>query len=196
MGLVTALWECEPFRYEHFRYQHFRYQHLLFHVFLCISSKTAPSASFPSISGSVRGTSASFPSIWGNIEQDSSWYWCPSQSPKCWETKHGCRFEGENRIFEKKTVCKEGHSKLQKIAFEKISSIFSVLFLDDAFFTKRAVVGGNLRYFWVRNSVPWPKIANRLAKMEFRTRKTAKPILVSPVRDFGPRNRIPHPKIT
>ena len=59
----------------------------------------------------------------------------------------------------------------------KISSIFSVLFRDDAFLTKRAVGGGNLRYFWVRNLVPWPEIANRLAKMEFRARKTAKPIL-------------------
>ena len=80
-------------------------------------------------------------------------------------------------IAKKKTVCREGHSKLQKIAFEKISSIFSVLFLDDAFFTKRAVAGGNLRYFWVRNSVPWPEIANRLARVEFRTRKTVKPLL-------------------
>ena len=57
---------------------------------------------------------------------------------------------------------------LQKISFGKISSIFSVLFLDDAFFTKRAVVGGNLRYFWVRNSVPWPEITNRLATQPSR----------------------------
>ena len=34
-------------------------------------------------SGSVKGTSASFPSIWGKTK-----HWCPSQSPKCWETKH------------------------------------------------------------------------------------------------------------
>ena len=67
----------------------------------------------------------------------------------------------------KKTVSTEGHSKLQKKTFGKISSIFSVLFLDDAFFTKRAVVGGNLRYFWVRNSVPWPEIALLLARMGF-----------------------------
>ena len=60
-------------------------------------------------------------------------------------------------IMKKYLVCREGHSKLQKIALGKISSIFSVLFLDDAFFTKRAVVGGNLRYFWVRNWFRGPK---------------------------------------
>ena len=50
-------------------------------------------------------------------------------------------------IMKKHFVCTEGHSKLQKIALGKISSIFSVLLLDDAFFTKRAVVGGNLLFF-------------------------------------------------
>ena len=34
-------------------------------VFSKVCIKTAPSASFPSISASVKGASASFPSIWG-----------------------------------------------------------------------------------------------------------------------------------
>ena len=78
----------------------------------------------------------------------------------------GAVLRAKIEFLKKYSVCGEGHFKLQKIAFEKISSIFSVLFLDDAFFTKRAVVGGNLRYFWVRNSVPWPEIANRATRLE------------------------------
>ena len=54
-------------------------------------------------------------------------------------------WKAKMEIMKKYFVCREGHSKLQKIAFEKISSICSVLYLDDAFFTKRAVVGGNPR---------------------------------------------------
>ena len=43
-------------------------RHSFARVFSKMCIKTAPSASFPSTSGSVKGTSASFPSIWG---QDS-----------------------------------------------------------------------------------------------------------------------------
>ena len=70
-------------------------------------------------------------------------------------------------IIKKKVVSTEGHFKLQKIAFGKFCPLNSHFFFDDAFFTKRAVVGGNPRYFWVRNSVPWPEIALLLVRMGF-----------------------------
>ena len=50
-----------------------------------------------------------------------------------------------DQIPKKHFVSTAGHSKLQKIAFEKISGIFSVLSLDDVFFPKRAVVGSVAR---------------------------------------------------
>ena len=45
--------------------------------------KTAPSASFPSILGSVRGTSASFPSIWGQDSPRFILVHSPESCPKC-----------------------------------------------------------------------------------------------------------------
>ena len=112
------------------------------------------------------------------IDQDSSWYihqdesWSillPNARKRSTGAPHRARNAGKRstgavsrakiEFLKKYFVSTEGHSKLQKMAFEKISSIFSVLFLDDAFSTKRAVTGGNL------------------ARMEFRTRKTAKPML-------------------
>ena len=96
----------------------------------------------------------------GNIRQDSCWYihqdesWRilpPNARKRSTGALHRARNAGKRstgavlkakiEIMKKYFVCREGHSKLQKIAFGKISSIFSVLFLDDAFFTKRAVVG-------------------------------------------------------
>ena len=156
-------------------------------VFLGFSSKvcikTAPSASFPCISASVKGTSASFPSIWGKIRQDSSWCIHQDESwrilpPNARKRSTGALHRGRNagkrstdavlrtkiEFLRKYSVCRAGHFKLQKIAFEKISSIFSVFYL---------------RYFWVRNSVPWPEVANRAARMENQTRKTAISSLVA-----------------
>ena len=105
----------------------------------------------------------------------------------------GAVLRAKIEFLKKYFVSAEGHSKL---AFEKISIIFSVLFLDDVFFTKRAVVGGNLRYFWVRNSVPWPEIALLLVRMGFAVFRVLKLHFGESVRDFRPWNRIPHPKIT
>ena len=58
----------------------------------------------------------------------------------------GAVLKAKTEITKKDFVFSEGHSKLQKKTFEKISSIFSVIFLDDAF-TKWAVAGGNLCFF-------------------------------------------------
>ena len=52
-----------------------------------------------------------------------------------------------DQIPKKYFVSTAGHYKLQIMAFEKISSIFSVLFPGGAFLQKRAVVGGNLCIF-------------------------------------------------
>ena len=122
--------------------------------------------------------------------QDESWRMLP---PNARKRSTGALHRGRNagkrstgavlrakiEFSKKYFLSTEGHSKLQKIAFGKISSIFSVLFLDDAFFTKRAVVGGNLRYFWVKNSLPWPQIALLLARMGFAVFRVRHSILAS-----------------
>ena len=147
-----------------------------------------PVLRFPAFRALGRAPVLRFLAFGGNIHHDSCWYihqgesWrmLPPNARKrstgaldrarnAGKRSTGAVFKAKIEFLKKCFVSTEGHSKLQKIAFGKISGIFSVLFLDDAFFTKRAVVGGNPRYFWVINSVPWPEIANRLAKMEFRT---------------------------
>ena len=122
--------------------------------------------------------------------QDESWRMLPPNARKrSIGALHGGRNAGKRstgavlrakiEFLKKYLVSTEGHSKLQKIAFGKISSIFSVLFLDDAFFHETGRRRGNLRYFWVRNSVPWPEIANRLARMGFAVFQVRNSILAS-----------------
>ena len=95
----------------------------------------------------------------GALHQHESWSILPPNARKqstgalhrarnAGKRSTGAVLKAKIEFLKKYFVSTEGHFKLQKIAFEKISSIFSVLFLDDAFFTKRAVTGGNLRYFW------------------------------------------------
>ena len=55
-------------------------------------------------------------------------------------------FEGQSGITKSILSLRPGILSYKK-TFEKISSIFSVLFLDDAFFPKRPVAGGNPYYF-------------------------------------------------
>ena len=142
--------------------------------------KRHPVLRFPAFRALGRAPVLRFLAFGGKIRQDSSWYihqdesWRmlpPNARKRSTGALHRARnagkrstgavFKAKIEFFEKYFVSTEGHSKLQKKAFEKSSSIFSVSLLveilDDAFFTKRAVVGGNLRYFWVRNSVPWPE---------------------------------------
>ena len=75
----------------------------------------------------------------------------------------GAVLEAKMEITKTHFVSTAGHSKL---AFEKVSSIFSVLFSDDVFFPKRAV---NPYYFSVRNSVfiscvPFPPFSSLVLK--------------------------------
>ena len=95
-------------------------------------------------------------------------------------------------IGKKYFVSTAGHSKLQKKTFEKISSIFSVLFPDDAFSPKPAVARGNPYYFWVRNSVPCPALkgCSRCSfcffRHKFRQKKGGVLVaFVTPVQEFG-----------
>ena len=85
------------------------------------------------------------------------------------ERSTGAVLEAKMEITKKYFVSTAGHSKLQVIAFEKMSSIFSVLFSDDMFLPKRAVAGGNPYYFSVRNSVfiscvPFPPFSSLVLK--------------------------------
>ena len=101
----------------------------------------------------------------------------------------------KNGNNEEKFVSTEGHSKLQK------KSIWESLSLKLAFFSRRRIFHetgrrrGNLRYFWVRNS---SAARNREPGRQngFSNPKNSKIHFGGPVRDFGPRNRISHPKIT
>ena len=166
--------------------------------FCAFRPKRHPVLRFPAFRPLWRAPVLRFLAFGGKIEQDSCWYIyqhesCSILPPNARKRSTGALHRGRNagkrstgavlkakmEIMKKNFVSTEGHSKLQKIAFGKICPLNSHFFFDDAFFTKPAVVVGNLRYFWVRNSVPRPEIANRLARMEFRTRKTAKPILTS-----------------
>ena len=140
----------------------------------------ATSASFSSIWAFQETTSASFPRIWGQdwpglmLVNVPAWILAnvapnarkrstgaPHRGQSAGKRSTGAVLKAKVEIMKKYFVCREGHSKLQKIAFGKICPLNSHFFFDDAFFTKRAVVGGNPRYFWVRNLVPWPEIANR-----------------------------------
>ena len=151
----------------------------------------------------------------GKIRQDSSWRVHQDESwrilpPNARKRSTGALHRGRNagkrstgavlrakiEFLKKYSVCREGHFKLQKIAFEKISSIFSVLFSRRRVFHETGRRRGKSTLFLgeefgsvARNREPGrqngesnPKNCNLHSG--------------GPVRDFGPRNRIPHPKIT
>ena len=109
-------------------------------------------------------------------ETKRRWLW---GRPTCWEKKHWCHFEGQSGNNEKNVVATAGHSKLQKIAVEKISSIFSVLLVSkQRVFPETGRRRGESILFLVRNSVLWPDFALLLARVGFAVFRSRKPVLV------------------